>query len=70
MVYDDDLPDEYNWLVTKGRWFELGHSMAEIDQMGLEDIGVIIGYFAGKALGEEKLAKMSKKRSSKSGGAS
>ena len=36
--------------------FEMGHSLEEIDNLSFDDIGLLIGYFAGKRMGEEALS--------------
>lgn len=51
------MPVDLNMRVTRVRLFEVGHSMEEIDNMGLQDIGDVLGYWTGKGKGEEKLAK-------------
>lgn len=48
------------------RLFELGHSFDYIDdELHLGDLGDILGYWSGKAKGEEKMRKIAQRRASR-----
>lgn len=55
MAYNQDIDAETMMRVYRVQLFELGHSMAEIDAMNIDDIGDIIGYWAEKNRAEGKL---------------
>lgn len=50
-----------SWRVLRVRMWELGHTFEEIDNLTLEQLDDIVGYWAGKANGEEKLRRTNKK---------
>lgn len=41
-----------------------GHSFAEIDEIGLQDVGDVLGYWSGMAKAKEKAESRAKKNSS------
>jgi len=50
------------------RLFELGHTFEYIDeQMGLLDVGDVLGYWSGKGKAEEKLRKKAERKSRRGG---
>lgn len=65
MVFDAEMPERMGWLVTRIRMWEMGHSFGEIDTMGVEDVGHIIGYWTGKNRGEERLRRMHQRHAGK-----
>jgi hypothetical protein len=56
------MTDENSWSATRIRMWELGHRFDEIDSLGVEEVGKIIGYWSGKSKGEAKLRQRQKKR--------
>ena len=56
-VYDSEVPEDLNLMIFRLKLFEMGHSMAEIDDLSFDDMGLLVGYFAGKQLGDEAEAK-------------
>lgn len=51
------MPAEMLWRIYRVQMFELGHSMQEIDNMNLRDIGDVIGYWTEKDRADSKLKK-------------
>ena len=67
IVYEEDIPENLRWAVLRMQLFDKGHSLEELDTLSFEDIGYIVGYYSGKNLGEEKVAKRGKKNTQQSG---
>lgn len=61
LAYGTDIDDQYSWPILKARFFEMGHSISELNAMGFEDVGVIVGYMSGRAKGEAKAAERNKR---------
>jgi hypothetical protein len=45
------------------KMFEMGHSKSEIDALGVEFLGELVGYWSGKSRGEAKLRRTQQKLS-------
>lgn len=65
MAYDQDVDSEVSHRIWKVRFFEMGHTEEEIDNMSLAFQGDIIGYFSEKGRAEEHLAKQKQRLSRK-----
>jgi len=50
-----------SWRVTRVKMWEHGHSFEEIDNMSLTDVSDVVGYWSGKARGEERLRRTHQK---------
>lgn len=61
------MDDDLNWRVIRVRLFEMGHSFDEIDNLGVQDVGDIIGYWTGKAKADEKRNKGASSKGNKKG---
>jgi hypothetical protein len=53
-VYGAPLPPDVDLQVLRMRLFFEGHSLDEIDNMGFDDLGDVIGYLAGNALADKR----------------
>lgn len=60
MAFDQGIDLETSFKVWRIRMFELGHSFEDLDNMALNDIGDIIGYWSEKGRAEERLNRMRK----------
>ena len=56
MVYGAEVDTEWSWPLLRLRMWEAGHSLEEIDALGMEDLGQIIAYWSGKAKGDETVS--------------
>lgn len=46
------MPVELSEATIRARFFEAGHSFDEIDNMSIEDMGLVLGYWAEKSRAE------------------
>lgn len=62
MVYDAKMDEGISWRVFRVRLaHETGWPLEYIDALGLQDAGDFMGYWAGKAKGEDRLSRKTKK---------
>lgn len=62
MRYDHALDPDMYWNIMRVKMWEHGHSFSDIDNMSIEEIGYVLGYWSEKNQIEKSESKARKRR--------